>query len=413
VEKWKKEGDMQTLQVRLETVTPLFLGGADPRGSPEIRVPSIRGALRYWLRAALGPLAHDDLKRAEARVFGDTSQASAVIIRARSDAQPFHYFETRDVPDSRNPEQMRKEYVHREVRATAYLFFSLTESKRGAKDARRCYPSGEEIELELLNRGRDALAWERACGALWLWLRLGGLGARSRRGAGALQPLVLQEEPEEWPPTLPGLTMQAESAMELATSLRADLTRLRQVLGAGNPVSPPTEYDTLAPNACQIWVLNPDPPWRSWTAALRAVEAALKHGRAPSPPGQIDEVREALKHDSNLPDIGRAALGLPIVYHDVQTGKDVGTLQASVGEQDIQRRASPLHIRVVKLGGEMPAYTVVLTWFNARFAPTGAKLALRDTTVTGALPDPTWMGTHFWPRFDEKSQTQRLEVRFQ
>lgn len=35
------------LKLTLETVTPLFLGGADPRGAPELRPPSLRGAMRY------------------------------------------------------------------------------------------------------------------------------------------------------------------------------------------------------------------------------------------------------------------------------------------------------------------------------------------------------------------------------
>jgi CRISPR-associated protein Cmr1 len=43
-----------SLAVTLETVTPVFLGGADPRGAPELRPPAFRGAMRYWLRAALG-----------------------------------------------------------------------------------------------------------------------------------------------------------------------------------------------------------------------------------------------------------------------------------------------------------------------------------------------------------------------
>jgi len=45
-----------SLTITLETVTPLFLGGADPRGAPELRPPAFRGAMRYWLRAALGEL---------------------------------------------------------------------------------------------------------------------------------------------------------------------------------------------------------------------------------------------------------------------------------------------------------------------------------------------------------------------
>ncbi len=39
---------MRQLTVTLETVTPMFLGGAEPRGKPELRAPSFRGALRYW-----------------------------------------------------------------------------------------------------------------------------------------------------------------------------------------------------------------------------------------------------------------------------------------------------------------------------------------------------------------------------
>jgi CRISPR-associated protein Cmr1 len=39
-----------SLTITLETVTPLFLGGADPRGAPELRPPAFRGAMRYWLR---------------------------------------------------------------------------------------------------------------------------------------------------------------------------------------------------------------------------------------------------------------------------------------------------------------------------------------------------------------------------
>lgn len=43
---------MQNITVKLETVTPLFLGGAEPRDKPpELRPPAFRGAMRYWLRA--------------------------------------------------------------------------------------------------------------------------------------------------------------------------------------------------------------------------------------------------------------------------------------------------------------------------------------------------------------------------
>jgi CRISPR-associated protein Cmr1 len=73
----------------LETITPLFLTGADPRGEPELRAASIRGALRFWLRALLGGVIGDKdldaLRKAEPAVFGSTDTgASPVVVRIRN-----------------------------------------------------------------------------------------------------------------------------------------------------------------------------------------------------------------------------------------------------------------------------------------------------------------------------------------
>lgn len=72
---------MQDITVKLETVTPLFLGGAEPRGKPELRPASFRGALRYWLRAAQGASTVDnpegikEVQKSESEVFYQTSIA--------------------------------------------------------------------------------------------------------------------------------------------------------------------------------------------------------------------------------------------------------------------------------------------------------------------------------------------------
>ena len=42
----------------LESVTPLFLGGATQKTEP--RSASVRGALRYWFRAGLGGALGDE-----------------------------------------------------------------------------------------------------------------------------------------------------------------------------------------------------------------------------------------------------------------------------------------------------------------------------------------------------------------
>ena len=44
------EMQIQKVTVKLESVAPLFLGGAEPHSEPELRPPAFRGELRYWLR---------------------------------------------------------------------------------------------------------------------------------------------------------------------------------------------------------------------------------------------------------------------------------------------------------------------------------------------------------------------------
>lgn len=56
-----------------ETLTPMFLAGADKK-TPEIRVPSIKGCMHYWWRAAQHATNQPDLKRAEEQLFGSSDQ---------------------------------------------------------------------------------------------------------------------------------------------------------------------------------------------------------------------------------------------------------------------------------------------------------------------------------------------------
>ena len=44
---------MQEVIFDLQTITPLFLAGADQQAA-ELRAPSFRGVMRYWLSGASG-----------------------------------------------------------------------------------------------------------------------------------------------------------------------------------------------------------------------------------------------------------------------------------------------------------------------------------------------------------------------
>src|SRR5436305_15097665 len=73
---------LKALDVELEAVTPLWIGGADRQA--ELRPPSVRGCLRYWFRALAGGLLQESLPEifaAESAVFGGTTRASMVVVR--------------------------------------------------------------------------------------------------------------------------------------------------------------------------------------------------------------------------------------------------------------------------------------------------------------------------------------------
>jgi CRISPR-associated protein Cmr1 len=62
---------MIELVARFRIVTPLFMSGSD-KSKAELRVPSIKGVLRFWWRAlALGRLGSvDKVREEESRIFG-------------------------------------------------------------------------------------------------------------------------------------------------------------------------------------------------------------------------------------------------------------------------------------------------------------------------------------------------------
>lgn len=64
---------MEQRKLEVEVITPLFLGGSDPKKA-ELRVPSIKGALRFWWRAINPHLSLKDLSQQESELFGDAGE---------------------------------------------------------------------------------------------------------------------------------------------------------------------------------------------------------------------------------------------------------------------------------------------------------------------------------------------------
>lgn len=94
---------MHTISFECETVTPMFLAGAD--GSiPELRAPSLKGALRFWWRAMNGHLTEDVLRQREGVIFGDTTRRSCFSLHVQT-TQDLFSIQTPPVPHKGFPAQ--------------------------------------------------------------------------------------------------------------------------------------------------------------------------------------------------------------------------------------------------------------------------------------------------------------------
>jgi CRISPR-associated protein Cmr1 len=153
----------QGVRLTLETVTPLLLGGVDPRGRPELRPPAFRGVLRYWLRAAAGGVVGDGnlvgLHRIERAVFGDTTSASAIALR----------LEPAQGGLTIGPQPILPHHADTAARRPAFQ-------------------AGQHFALRVHRRpGASEQVWRVACATAELALTCGGVGLRSRRGYGTLR----------------------------------------------------------------------------------------------------------------------------------------------------------------------------------------------------------------------------------
>lgn len=371
---------IRRFNVELETVTPLFLGGAYPHREPELRAPTFRGAMRYWLRAALGGVYGDDddglaaVRKAEAQVFGSTEQkwggASAITVLVRgdlSDPEPFERGKTVWVNKhgKRVPQPTGRDYLY-------YAF--------GFKPGRSYYPQGGRISLELRVRPgiqHESWALQGSVAALWLLVHLGGIGARSRRTAGCLS--FLQ------PPRINGLHfgLRASTTSAVAHELGEGLSYLRQIFQRGHEANSPSStpsFDVLHPDTCKVWVLG---MWRSSAEAVEAIGAAMRDFRTYREPDH-SQVAKWLT-GSQIETIERAVFGLPLQFR-YGKGRPQGTVRGRTEPQNetIDRRASPLWLKVSKTGAG--SYVGVATLFLSRFLPSGERL--HEQHGKGAPLDP-------------------------
>lgn len=350
-------------------ITPLYGGGeapARPDSLTTVRGAEVRGHLRFWWRATRGGAFGGSLEKmrdCEEKIWGSAGAAgkpgpSPVIISVKIN-QKGKKFQATD----RKGRQI--DNLGDQASVDGYVAFPLREEDK---------PNViEDVEFELkieyprlIHRTIDMRKEVEA--ALWAWETFGGIGARTRRGFGALQLMKV-------------ITNEKETALpQYRCSNLHDF--VNQGLKAHLPPEPdwPRGVPHLGPNLRYKLIRenNAITAWRRLFNALRNFRQARYPDRNKRPFGRSkwpepDAIRHmpgmtsAPRHStprSRVNKFPRAKFGLPIIFQfkreDVDEGDPDPTTLQGVGEYD--RLASPLILRPLACTDGAVGLAAILEW---------------------------------------------------
>ena len=198
------------LQIRVyEVITPLFGGGVIPGEADPIttvRASEIRGQLRFWWRAcrAASFQSIEEMKQQEDALWGAAVARNKIggpssvklhitVTNKGSEVAPFKI--------EPNPRGGCRVAVNPASGVPTYAAFPLQPSneeveKHGMQTPCKKVRKGVQFQLTLSfpeEHTRDVEA------ALWAWETFGGVGARTRRGFGALKLVIVNNRPQQLP----------------------------------------------------------------------------------------------------------------------------------------------------------------------------------------------------------------------
>lgn len=181
----RRHGDPRTVTLHLASVTPIYGGGAVAREvdrDTPIRVPGVRGQLRFFWRALFPPGKRDELAGRERALFGGVFGEE--VMRSRVDVW---------VTDVEPREEPARDNVGYRTPG-AYALWPARGTNDGVEPAERWSPG---VRFCLHVRAPGEVLDTEIVPALRAWLWFGGVGARTRRGCGSL---TVIEDAAQWLP---------------------------------------------------------------------------------------------------------------------------------------------------------------------------------------------------------------------
>lgn len=381
----------------VDFVTPCFLSGADGK-TAEWRSTSIRGQLRWWLRAiAPGNLGH--VRELEERIFGSTSQQSNVVVLVSESPPtlgggPCRWGMAKDAKQLANAWKDSSEQTIKRLtieksptsNAIHYLGYGpiLWIKEKKQVEITRSYiapttsghPSSFELRWSRLSEECERLL----LAAVAAWLHLGGIGARSRRGFGSLRCVNVERNASPV-----GIDFRSGSRDALKTNVQ-DLLKMR------GPEA--VKWSRLGADAHVYLGSSSSDTWEgamssvgSWMIAFRRrYGSPLDKRKVPEEKGPGLDYAWAAKNGTQrrqgFPD--RAGFGLPLPFGKLG---DAETIVWGDADHD-NRRASPMLVHIAKLAER--EYLPVLTHLPAPLIPDGEKLLFKKAKDAPASQPPSY-----------------------
>jgi CRISPR-associated protein Cmr1 len=362
---------MQKVSFECEVITPMFLGGADQQ--PELRAPSIKGAMRWWFRAMMGGTLWDrfpddtafisEVRKKEAQLFGDTSISGEFSLLVRE--QPTdNDLQTFDFPIN-DPNKIFLRYIG----------YGLYE--KGSE--RKYIKPGFRFSIEVRFHSQDPDVRKLILGSLWMLCNFGGIGARASRGFGSF--------------SIYNSNVADFDVVSSLGDLEDGLKKVASAFGipsrsSKNPLAP---YSIVHPSAWEMVILTS--PKSSAVEALNFIGQCLReHREDKSSPfsrtirtrdGRTKTIRGFHSREySNVikskPASGVAgSVGLPTtsIYGLPHPFQFSSYPKVTIECENRDRRMSPLHIHVHRFGSD---YFISLQKFESTFVDGNIKFYAPD-----------------------------------
>lgn len=336
------DGGLVRKSYRLKLLTPLLGGDTEswvPNLERPIRVPAIKGQLRFWWRTMQDSADYKSLLKLEGEVWGANEKAAPVSLGIAYDSKP----DIRTINKSDRGMLECPEYPK-------YVLFPL----QGQEE-----PSFDIVHAcaFTLNVSCKSDVWKEVETTLKLWVLFGGVGGRTRRGAGSL--------------VCPELTVNLETPQKIAAFLRSCCQG--QNLAFGTSRWPRLAGSRLAiaqagkGDSCAVWkhFLDEYGSFRQGPGVGRGRGQGNRPGRSYWPePDAFRRItkQSATNHDPEHPSgnwFPRAAYGMPVQTEFRNAGGDPGG-KYFLQPEGKERWPSPMMLKVVRTMEEGPLFKCAL-----------------------------------------------------